>query len=186
MENLLSILADGALHAHATPAVDESSSAARELRATTSVPGGGSAADRVAFYLSPHARRWRELRDGASGPMWSDAARAARPADHVVLVAPLGGLDDVVLADGDAAATPTRFTSVDEDRRAATSMLARLLADPEALAGGEALGPAEVPFSAIALVVVANAPIRQRVRDLLDDAGAEIRIAVNPDTFVRE
>lgn len=183
IENLLSILADGEIRAGATPVVDVSSPAARELRATTELPGGGRAADRVAFYLGSDAARWRELREGAAGPMWSDAARASRPADFVILVAALGVLGDVVLADGDAAATLTRFASVARDRSEASRMLRRLLTDPEALSRAEALGPADVSIDEIQLIVVANDPARERVRALLDDAGIRLRVAVNPPSF---
>ncbi|MBI5161096.1 MAG: DUF4433 domain-containing protein [Micrococcales bacterium] len=183
LENLLSILADGEIRAGAMPAVDVSSATARDLRATTALPGGGSAADRVAFYLTADADRWRELRSGAAGPQWSDAARASRPADFVILVAALGVLGDVVLADGDAAATPTRFASVTHDRPTASRMLRRLVADPEALRRAEALGPPDVPIDEIQLGVVANDPVRERVRGLLDDAGIRLRVAVNPPSF---
>ena len=183
IENLEGILRDGALRAGAVPAIDLSSTTTRELRATTELPGGGTAADRVPFYLGPDANRWLQLRAGALGPGWSDAARAIRPAELVALVAGIGALGDVVLADGDAAATETRFASVSLDRAAAARMLGRLSAEPGRLDDAEALGPSEVPLDAVSLVVVANEPIRERVRAAIAGSGHRIRVAVNPPWF---
>ena len=183
IENLGAILADGAIRADATPAVDLSSDTTRELRRTTELPGGGTAAARVPFYLGSDANRWLQLRAGALGPTWSDAARAVRPAELVALVAALGPLGDVVLADGDAAATSTRFAAVGEDRARAVAMLGRMSADPGRLDEGEALGPGSVPLDLVSLVVVANEPIRDRVREAIADAGLRLRVAVNPPWF---
>lgn len=183
LANLDAILADGALRADAVPAIDLSSPTTRELRATTELPGGGTAADRVPFYLGADADRWLQLRAGALGPGWSDAARAIRPAELIAFVAGIGALGDVVLADGDAAATETRFASVRLDRTAANRMLARLSAEPGRLDRAEALGPPQVPLAAVSLVVVANEPTRERVRAAVAEAGFRIRVAVNPPWF---
>lgn len=183
LENLLPIVDDGALRADATPLVDVSSAAARDLRSSIQLPSGGTVADRVAFYLGSDAARWRDLRSGAEGPMWSDAARASRSGDFVILVASLEALGDGVLADGDAAATLTRFAPISGDRRAATAMLRRLNSDPVAMASAEALGPPEVPLDALSMIIVANDPVRERVRALLSVAEVRLRVAVNPPSF---
>ena len=62
------------------------------------------------FYLSPDASRWDELRSGAVGVHWSDAARATKPLDYVMLVSTAGELGpDVVVTDRDAADSTSRF-----------------------------------------------------------------------------
>ena len=101
---------DEAIRSDATPAVDVSSATTRELRASVELATGGTVADRVPFQLSPNARRWNEVREGAAGAHWSDAARATSALDYVILVTSAGAVGaDVVLADGDASAPATRF-----------------------------------------------------------------------------
>ncbi|MFW8746028.1 DarT ssDNA thymidine ADP-ribosyltransferase family protein, partial [Mesorhizobium japonicum] len=87
VRNLEMIVIDGAIRADAEPEVDISSPLAREMRRSAPLPSGGTVADRVPFFLSPDAERWREVRDGAAGSHWSDAARSAAPTEFVVLVA---------------------------------------------------------------------------------------------------
>jgi len=184
LRNLEAIVVDGALRAAAAPELDLSSPTVRALRAETEADRGRSVAEYVAFHASPQATRWREVRDGAPGPHWSDAARRLRPSEFVVLVAPAAALgDELVATDGDAAAPASRF-AVGPD--AATALLRRVRhADPQ-LADVELLAPDAVPLSGIALIGVPNEPVRDRVRAMLAEdgrAGPAPKIAVYPPWF---
>lgn len=183
LRNLAAILRDGALRAGAAPEVDVSSATTRELRAAADLASGRTVAEHVAFYASPAATRWVELRDGGDGPHWSDAARAARPTDFVMLGVPGAALgDDVVAADAGAAAPATRFAVGATDAQA---LLRRArVADPD-LAEVEVLSPADVPVDAVALLTVANDRVRDTVRDLLAETGHAVRVAVFPGWFQR-
>ncbi|MGN6325482.1 DarT ssDNA thymidine ADP-ribosyltransferase family protein [Pseudolysinimonas sp.] len=182
--NLEMVAIDGALRADATPEVDLSSKLAREMRRSAPLASGGTVADRVAFYLSPEADRWREVRDGAAGTHWSDAARAANPTEFVVLVADAksaGG--DVVLADGDAAAPATRFAHGIEQ---GTQQLRRMRSLDPAYAAAELLAPNPFPFTGIALIGVPHEPMRDRVRAILREVGGHApKVAVYPPWFQR-
>ena len=184
LRNLEAIVIDEAIRADASPEVDVSSATTRELRAAVELASGGTVADRVPFQLSPNAERWDELRSGAAGPHWSDAARAANPLEFVILVTSAGAVGpDVLFANGDAAAPATRFAAGD----AGTALLRATYAlDPELL-DAELLAAAPVPFSAITLVGVANEPVRDQVRQLLSDVGgAAPKVAVYPPWFQAE
>lgn len=112
LRTLESIALDGELRADAAPDVDVSSATTRELRASATVPDGRSVASLVAFSLAQDSTRWQQLREGAVGTHWSDAARSARPADFVILAAPVDALgDDVVFVDGDAGGVAARFAA---------------------------------------------------------------------------
>lgn len=188
VSNLAGILATGAIiaGADATPTLDLSSSLTRELRATATVSGGdvkhGTVSDFVPFQLVPDSEPWRQVRSGAREPRWSPAARAAATTDFVFLVSSIGVLtaDDreVVLADGDAAATFTRFASGDALR----SAFGRLRGT-DALAEAELLVRPSVDFDAITLVGVANDPVRDRVREILAAAARSTKVAVYPPWF---
>ena len=184
IRNLEMIVIDGAVRADATPEVDVSSPLARELRRSAPLASGGVVADRVPFYLTPDAERWREVREGAAGTHWSDAARSATPTDFVILVADAGALgDDVVLADGDAAAPTTRFAHGMEQ---VTRQLRRMRAADPAYSGAELLAPSPFPFDRVALVGVPHEPMRERVRAILRDAGGHApKVAVYPPWFQR-
>ena len=187
--NLEAILVDGEIRFDATPEFDVSSALTRELRATADLASGVTVANHVAnhvpFSLTPLATTWVELRDGAIGPRWSDAARSARPADFVILAVPVDALGpDLVFADADASSASTRFSfGIDEGTRA----LRRLHGtDPEFL-DAELLVPHPVPVPTIALVGVANDPVRDRVRAMLKDAKvATAKVAVYPPWFLLE
>ncbi|MEO6532645.1 MAG: DarT ssDNA thymidine ADP-ribosyltransferase family protein [Pseudolysinimonas sp.] len=184
LHNLEAIVIDEAIRADASPEVDVSSTTTRELRASVELASGGFVADRVPFQLSPNASRWNELRSGAAGPHWSDAARAANPLEFVILVTSGGAVGpDILFANGDAAAPATRFAAGD----AGTALLRSTYAlDPELL-DAELLAAAPVPFSAITLVGVANEPVRDLVRQLLADVGgAAPKVAVYPPWFQGE
>jgi hypothetical protein len=182
--NLEMIAIDGALRVDATPEVDVSSALAREMRRSAPLASGGSVADRVPFYLSPEAERWHEIRDGAAGTHWSDAARAANPTEFVVLVADAKTAgDDVVLADGDAAAPATRFAHGMEQ---GTQQLRRIRSLDPAYAAAELLVPSPFPFAGIALIGVPHEPMRDRVRAILREVGGHApKVAVYPPWFQR-
>ena len=181
LTNLEAIVIDEAIRADAAPAVDVSSATTRELRASVELAAGGTVAERVPFQLSPHASRWNELRNGAVGAHWSDAARETSPLDFVILVTSAGAVGpDVVFANGDAAAPATRFAAAD----AGTALLRTSFSiDPELL-DAELLAAGPVPFSAITLVGVPNEPVRDLVKQLLADVGgAAPKVAVYPPWF---
>ena len=194
LRNLEAIVIDEAIRADAAPEVDVSSATTRELRRSAELATGGTVADRVPFQLSPNASRWNELRSGAAGAHWSDAARAANPLEFVILVTSAGAVGpDVIFANGDAAAPATRFAAGDDG----TALLRATFAlDPELL-DAELLAPSPVPFSAVTLIGVANEPVRDQVRQLLADAGvghdsagrssgAAPKVAVYPPWFQAE
>ena len=182
IRTLESIALDGELRAGAEPDVDVSSATTRELRETATVPDGRSVASFVSFAISPDSTRWQELREGAEGAHWSDAARTAKHTDFVILAVPVDALgDDVVFADGDAAAVATRFSAGVE---AGTQAIRRLHASDPDFRDAELLAAGPVPLSAVAAITVANERVRDRVRDLLTDAGlTPPRIAVYPPAF---
>lgn len=178
IRNLEDILDNGGLRAAAAPVVDLSTELTRELRVTAEVAPGRSVAEYVPFYLTPTAERWDELRHGAADETrWSAAARAAASADFVVLVTTVSALGDgAVVADGDAAASLTRFATGD----GITAALTRLH-DAEAFDAAEVLAPESVPFEAIQLIGVANDRVRDRVREF-----TPTKVAVYPPWFQAE
>jgi hypothetical protein len=181
LTNLEAIVIDEALRADAAPAVDVSSATTRELRSSVELVAGGTVAERVPFQLSPNANRWNELRSGAAGAHWSEAARETSPLDFVILVTSAGAVGpDIVFANGDASAPATRFAVGD----AGTALLRTSFSlDPELL-DAELLAAGPVPFSAITLVGVPNEPVRDLVRQLLADVGgAAPKVAVYPPWF---
>jgi len=181
-QNLPAILADGALRSGVTPVVDVSSEATRELRATIEVRDDLTVADYVPFYLSPDASRWDELRRGAEGLHWSDAARATKPLDYVILVSTAGELGpDVVVTDRDAADLSTRF-GIGTDGGA--PLIRRLRSEDPEFFEPEILAPTSVPFEAITLIGVPNDRVRDRVKRLLADAGGHApKVSVFPPWF---
>jgi hypothetical protein len=180
--NLAPILADGALRAGVTPPVDVSSTTTRELRATVDVVDGATVADYVPFYLSPDAARWDELRRGAHGIHWSDAARATRPVDYVILVSTAGELGpDVVVTDRDAADSTSRF-GIGTD--GGGPLMRRLRSEDPEFFEPEILGLSSVPFTAITLIGVPNEPVRDRVKRALASAGGHApKVSVFPPWF---
>jgi hypothetical protein len=178
IDNLESILDADRLSADATPIVDLSTELTRELRLTAEVGSGRPVADHVPFYLAPTAARWDELRRGAEDETrWSAAARAAASVDFVVLVTTVSALGpDAVVADGDAAASLTRFASGEE----ITAALTRLH-DTESFDAAEVLAPGAVDFGVIQLIGVANDRVRDRVREQ-----TSTKVAVYPPWFQAE
>lgn len=182
--NLEMIAIDGALRADATPEVDVFSPLARELRRSAPLASGGMVADRVPFYLNPEAGRWQELREGAAGTHWSAAARSANPTEFVILVADAKAAgEDVVLADGDAAAPATRFA---HGMEAGTQQLRRMRSLDPGHGAAELLVPSPFPFDRIALIGVPHEPLRDRVRSILREVGGHApKVAVYPPWFQR-
>jgi len=184
ISNLPLILEAGELRPSATaePALRLSSEITHELRATAPVAEGVTVLDCVAFSLSPLATWWGEVQDGAAGPTWSDEARSASTVDFVVVGVDIEAVaNELVVTDGDAAATLTRFGSGADGR---DRMLARAAATPWALQAAEALVPGTVPLDRVALVAVANDRRRDEVRALLKSAGSAAKVAVYPPWFV--
>ncbi|NII51878.1 DarT ssDNA thymidine ADP-ribosyltransferase family protein [Frigoribacterium endophyticum] len=182
--NLPSIIAAGALRpgAAAEPELDVSSEATRALRASVTSASGAVLAEHVPFSLSPHASAWDVLRSGADGYEWSDAARAAKATDFVMLVVPVSSLDDgFVVTEGDAAVQGVRQAVGLDD---AASMVRRFsLADPDLLEP-EVLVPGGVPLEAVTLIGVPNDKMRDRVKRLFADSSDHApRVAVYPPWF---
>ncbi|CAN5139392.1 hypothetical protein BH11ACT3_BH11ACT3_17950 [soil metagenome] len=187
ISNLEQIVAEGMIRADATPAVDVSSALTRELRSATPLAGGAPVSAHVPFYLSPNASRWDELRSGAVGAHWSDAARAAKPAEFVVLATAADAIGvDVIVADGDATSHETRFAYGEP---AAMPFLRRVRGDDPDFLEPEVLGPSVVAFDVIATIGVANERVRDQVKVILaghvnDMNGAAPKVAVYPPWFV--
>lgn len=181
LRNLDSILIAGELRADATPEVDLSSELTRQLRRTAETATGRSVADHVPFFLAPTATLWSDLRGGAAdGTRWSAAARAAVSTDFVFLVSTMKELgDDSVIADGDAAASHTRFAS----GTLMDGMIRRLYTDEAARITAEALVPESFEFDAVQLIGVANDRVRDTVRAKLEAAGFATKVAVYPPWF---
>jgi len=182
VQTLESIALDGALLAGSSPDVDVTSATARELRATATVPDGRSVAEFVPFFIAQESTRWQELRDGALGAHWSDAARAAKPTDFVILAVAVDTLgSDVVFADGDAAGSVTRFA---EGLEPGTLALRRLHAVDPDFRDAELLAGEPVALDAVAIITVANEKVRDSVRGIFANAGITApRIAVYPPAF---
>ena len=181
IDNLPGILDAGGLVADTRPAVDVSSPLARELRATAEAMPGIAVSEYVPFYLAPDATVWESLRSATPDPRWSPAALAANPLEFIFLISTARTLaDDSVIADGDAAGTYTRFAGTAEDR---DGMLRRLHNDEDAKLAAEALVKGSFAFDDVHLVGVANEPLRDRVKQLLDDASFSPRVVVYPPWF---
>ena len=181
LRNLPAIIEAGELRADNRPEVDLSSELTRELRDSAEVAPGRAVSSYVPFFLAPNSTVWDELRRGAAEPRWSAGARAAASTDFVFLVTTVRSLGDTVaVADGDAAGTYTRFaTEADDVQR----MLVRLFDDEEAKVGAEVLAADTVDFGTVQLIGVANDPVRDQVRELLDHSGFKPKVAVYPPWF---
>ncbi|WP_066517733.1 DarT ssDNA thymidine ADP-ribosyltransferase family protein [Curtobacterium ammoniigenes] len=185
IDNLPAIVAAGALlpRSAAAPSIDVASVELVGARRNVTVPEGTAVIDYVPFALTPDALAWEAVRSGADSPLWSDAARASRATDFVILVVPTTAFDDAVaLADGNAIDPGVRFAT---GREAVGSLLRRArLTDPE-LQSVELLSATPVPLSSVAVVGVANERSREVARRTLAAAGATPpRVAVFPPWFV--
>ncbi|PJJ71310.1 uncharacterized protein DUF4433 [Diaminobutyricimonas aerilata] len=154
------------------------SPAALERRATREFDGR-AASEHVAFTLVPESEPWEEVRSGgARARRWSDAARAARPADFAMLVTTIDAVGWPLVVCDDPADPTARVTS---DRPSAEELLRRASRDEERRRVAEVLVPREVPVSALQLIAVAHEPIRDRIRALLPKGGP--RVAAHPPWF---
>jgi hypothetical protein len=186
IDNLSLILDAGHLlpPSQATPAVKLASAMTDELRATAPISDDVMVADCVSFSLSPLATWWSEVQDGAAGPGWSEAAKAASTIDFVVLGVDIAAVSgSLVMADGDAAVEATTVVTSSDARQ---RMLARAAGSAAAMQLVEALVPAGVPLDKVALVAVANERRRDEVRSLLASAGVAAKVAVYPPWFVTQ
>lgn len=154
------------------------SEVALERRASRDVDGR-PASEYVAFTLVPDSEPWEEVRSGgAVARRWSDAARAARPADFAMLVTTVDAVGWPLVVVDDPSSPTARFTS---DRPSAEEMLRRAARDEERRRVAEVLVPRQVPLSALQLIAVAHEPIRDRIRALLPKGGP--RVAAHPPWF---
>ncbi|WP_162242889.1 DarT ssDNA thymidine ADP-ribosyltransferase family protein [Leifsonia sp. Root112D2] len=204
ISNLAGILERGAMLADASegwesrPAVDIASAANREARRSMMVAGESepSVAGYVPFFLSPNAGVWESIRTHAADPRLSSEAYGHDVYDYVILVSTvktafahtseLGSVDDasVMVANGDATATFTRFATSHE---ASERMLRIMRADEEseAMLAAEFLVRDAFPIEHVTLIGVANDKVRQAVRAVVSSSQSPHRpkVAVYPPWF---
>ncbi len=202
IRNLSDILTTGSLLADASdawgtrPTVDISSVRNREARRIAPVAGEGgrSVASFVPFFLSPNASVWESIRSRADDPRLALGAHGSAASDFVILVSTVKKVIDAhagdkelrpasaVVADGDAAAEPTRFGAAPE---ASERMLRKLRADQdsEAILEAEFLVREAFPFELVTLVGVANDRVRDSVKDILKSSAYLSKVAVYPPWF---
>ncbi len=192
-DNLAPILDVGALladSAGATPVVDVSAPDARQFRRSASISGTDAVvADYVPFLLTTDAHVWNAVRTATPDPRLADGAELRQPAEFVIFVSSvasaLGETDEpatIVVSDADAAVGAARAASAWPDAQRA---LQRLHRDDDAagLDAAELLVRECLPLDRVALIAVANDPMRDRVRAALGAAGMRIRVAVYPPWF---
>jgi hypothetical protein len=204
VSNLADILSSGRLLADASdawekrPVVDISSTETRESRRTIVVSDdqGASVASYVPFFLSPTSSVWVSVRENVADPRLSAAIRESLPSDYVILVSSVKAVLDaheaeeaervaaVVVTDGDAAHTLTRFATT---REAADRVLRKLRADEESvqILAAEYLVRDEVPFELVSLIGVANDKARDTVKAIVKASDFATRVAVYPPWFMR-
>jgi hypothetical protein len=204
VSNLPDILRSGRLYADASeawterPVVDISSAETRESRRTIVVSDdqGASVASYVPFFLSPTSSVWLSVRENVADPRLSDAIRSTVPSDYVILVSSVKAVLDahaaddaeldaaVVVTDGDAAHTLTRFATT---REAADRVLRKLRADEESvqILAAEYLVRDELPFEHVSLIGVANDKARDAVKAIVKASDFSTRVAVYPPWFMR-
>ncbi|WP_166979667.1 DarT ssDNA thymidine ADP-ribosyltransferase family protein [Paramicrobacterium fandaimingii] len=143
----------------------------------------------VPFFLSPDASVWGSIRSREPNVrLDSDLVRTS-PTDYVMLVATVASIraidGDMVIADGDAAAGLTRFASEPDQ---ADRMLARFALDDsgEQKLVAEALVRGEVPVSALSIIGVSSIKQRERVKQMLADAGLRTKVAAHQPWFVAQ
>ncbi|MES2171131.1 MAG: DarT ssDNA thymidine ADP-ribosyltransferase family protein [Actinomycetota bacterium] len=183
IDNLPFIIDAGAVLADQSPAVDISSAETRDARRDTPI-GDGVVADFVPFFLSPNATVWEALRSGRADPRLSPEVRDIPAGEFVILVSTVkvASTMEVAVADGDAANTFTRFTAAaDTNDRA----LRTLRANDDAILGAELLVKGLFPFEQVSLIGVANDRARDAVKQVLQAAAHEPKVAVYPPWFGR-
>jgi hypothetical protein len=184
MNNLAGIIEAEALLANTTPVVDASSPDNREARRDTAV-GTATVADYVPFFLSPNATVWSAIRSQQADPRLSREIRDLPAAEFIILVSTVkvASTMDVAVADGDAANTFTGFGTTPETN---DRVLRKLRADDEAILAGELLVKQSFPFHQLALIGVANDRARDAVKEILQAAAHEPKVAVYPPWFSKE
>ncbi|MBB5843074.1 hypothetical protein HD599_001397 [Conyzicola lurida] len=204
VSNLADILSSGRLLADASdawekrPTVDISSDETRESRRTIVVSdeNDASVASYVPFFLSPTSSVWVSVRERVADPRLSAATREAVASDYVILVSSVKSVVDahdaeeaereaaVVVTDGDAAHTLTRFATT---REAGDRVLRKLRADEESvqILAAEYLVKDEFPFELVSLIGVANDKARDAVKAIVKGSGFSTRVAVYPPWFMR-
>jgi hypothetical protein len=188
IRNLPGIVADHAIAAGASPAVELSPIEQRAERAGIIIGGvPEKTLDRyVPFFLSPDATLWQALRAGSRHPRLSHAALAADTSEFVFLVSTVRHLvsapRDFVVADGNAEGSTTRFAATRDD---ADRMLYRLRsdADGDALLDADLLVDGSLPLEAVTLVGVQNDKVRASVREILLGSDFTPKISVYPPWF---
>lgn len=183
--NLPGILTSGRVlsdAAGANPVVDISAADNRELRREVST-GSAPVAAFVPFFLAPDALQWEGIRNGDADFRLADSVSSTPASDFVMLVSSArAGGDGAVVADGDAADSTTRFSSLAE----LGGRMPRSAYDREdAMRSAEFLVPGELPFTAVTLVGVANDKVRSEVRALLSEHGFAQKVSVYPPWFQR-
>lgn len=207
VSNLADILNSGRLLADASeawekrPVVDISSSETRDSRRTIVVSDdhNTSVASYVPFFLSPTASVWTSVRENAADPRLSAAIAETIPSDYVILVSSVQSVVDahdakdtnddgrdsaIVVTDGDAAHTLTRFATT---REAGDRVLRKLRADEESvqILAAEYLVRDEFPVELVSLIGVANDRARDAVKAIVKGSPFSTRVAVYPPWFVR-
>ncbi len=187
IDNLPFIIDSDALLADAllggSPAVDVSSANNRRARREATV-GTATVADFVPFFLSPNATVWDAIRTQQPDPRLAKEIRDLPAAEFVILVSTVkvASTMEMAVADGDAAHSLTRFaTTADGNDRT----LRTLRADESAIVGAELLVKGSFPFEQVALIGVANDRARDAVKEVLQAAAHEPKVAVYPPWFAR-
>jgi hypothetical protein len=204
VSNLADILSSGRLFADASeawekrPVVDISAPETRESRRTIVVSDdqGASVASYVPFFLSPTSSLWSSVRENVADPRLSIDIRDSAPSDYVILVSSVQSVIDahaadeaerdaaVVVTDGDAAHTLTRFATT---REAGDRVLRKLRAEEESvqILAAEYLVRDEFPFDLVSLIGVANDKARDAVKAIVKASDFSTRVAVYPPWFMR-
>ncbi|MBK4346909.1 DarT ssDNA thymidine ADP-ribosyltransferase family protein [Lacisediminihabitans changchengi] len=185
ISNLAGIIEAGSIVAPATPALDASSPENRDARRNITLEGA-TVADYVPFFLSPNSTIWSQIRAGADDPRLSREVRDLPPAEFVILVSTVKvatALESAIsVSDGDPSSIYTRFGTTPETN---DRTLRKLRADDALLLEGELLIRDAFPFDQIALIGVANDRARDAVREILQTAMHEPKVAVYPPWFAR-
>ncbi len=194
IENLASILGEGAILADAAgaePEVDLAAPAAREFRRAAPVEGTDQVvADYVPFLLSTDAHLWEALRTGSPDPRLAEAAVSRPASDHVLFVTDVAAavgprtedVGTVAITETDVAATGSVSAS---DWPDVLRSLRRLHRDDDGaqLLAAEFLVRECLPIERVRLIAVANDRVRDRVKAALDAVGLATRVAVYPPWF---
>ncbi|MCU1414109.1 MAG: hypothetical protein JWN80_1449 [Microbacteriaceae bacterium] len=184
IDNLPLIIESNAVLAGQLPAVDISSTENRAARRDTPVGDDTVVADYIPFFLSPNSSVWAALREQLADPRLSPEARDIPPAEFVILVSTVkvASTMEIAVANGDAANTFTRIANTPDTNDRA---LRGLRADDDAILGAELLVRGAFPFEQVSLVGVANDRARDAVKQVLQLAAHEPKVAVYPPWFGR-